>query len=173
MSPAAAYRHFADKAALLAAVIDADFAELADELAGARDAVMRNQDHAPAARATAMVLAFGQVYVRRAGMHRERFHLAAATAPLVPGPGEQRVRHLTEEMRAQLVETGAIHPRMFQSASWTIVPALYGLASLAADGQLDNDHRDEGVRAVVRTVLRGLGVSDDTLHQMESLVPSE
>ena len=158
---------------MLAAVVDADFAELADELAAARDAVTCDQEHAPAVRAAAIVLAFGQVYVRRACTHPERFHLAAATSRLAPGPGEQHVRHLTEEMRAQLVETGAIHPRMFQSASWTIVPALYGLASLAADGQLDYDHRDEGVRAVVRTVLRGLGVSDDTLHQMGSLVPTE
>jgi hypothetical protein len=81
------------------------------------------------------------------------------------------VRHLADDMRAQLVETGAMHPRMFQSASWTIVPALRGLASLAADGQLDPAHRDEGVHAVVQTVLRGLGVSDATLAPMSALVP--
>lgn len=170
VSPGAAYRHFADKADLLAAVVDADFAELADDLAAARDAITRDREHAPQVRAAAIVLAFGRVYVRRAGMYAERFRLASSTGRTTPGPGEQRVRDLTEDMRAQLVETGAIHPRMFQDASWTIVPALYGLASLAAGGQLDDAHRDEGVRAVVQTVLRGLGVADETLAQMGSLV---
>lgn len=62
---------------------------------------------------------------------------------------------------------------MFESASWTIVPALHGLASLAADGQLDDAYCDTGVHAVVETMLRGLGVSEETLVQMGSLVPHE
>lgn len=173
VSPAAAYRHFADKAGLLAAVVDADFAELADDLGAASDAITRDQGHEREVQAAATVLAFGRVYVRRAGMHPERFHLASATVRTAPGPGEQRVRHLAEDMRAQLVETGAIHPHMFQNASWTIVPALYGLASLAADGQLDDAHRDDGVQAVVQTMLRGLGVSEETLAQMGSLLHND
>lgn len=173
MSPAAAYRHFADKADLLAAVIDADFADLADDLTAARDAITGDREHAPQVQAAAIVLAFGRAYVRRAGTYPERFHLASATVRTAPGPGEQRVRHLAEDMRAQLVETGAIHPHMFQNASWTIVPAFYGLASLAADGQLDDAHRDDGVQAVVQTMLRGLGVSEETLAQMGSLLQNE
>lgn len=169
MSPAAAYRHFADKAHLLSAVIDADFDELADEMAAARDAIVLDHEYAPAVRAVATVLAFGRVYVRRAGTHPERFRLASASPRTSPGAGEQRALRLSEEMRAQLVESGAMHPRMFQHASWTIVPALYGLAALAAGGQLDHAHRDEGVLAVVHTVLRGLGVSEETLAEMGSL----
>lgn len=153
-------------------MVDADFSELADALAAAGDAVTCDQKRTPTVRAAAVVLAFGRVYVRHASTHPERFLLAAAIPRPAPGPGEQRVRHLADEMRAQLVETGAIHPSMFRDASWTIVPALYGLASLAATGQLDDAHRDEGVRAVVQTVLRGLGVSDEALAQMESLLPN-
>lgn len=154
-------------------MVDADFAELADDLTAARDGITGDREHAPQVRAAAIVLAFGRVYIRRAGMHPERFHLTSATGRTTPGPGEQRVRELTEDMRVQLVETGAIHPGMFQNASWTIVPALYGLASLAADGQLDDAHRDEGVQAVVQTVLRGLGLAEEALAQMESLIPSK
>lgn len=173
VSPGATYRHFADKAELLAAVVDAEFAELAAELDAVRNAVMQDERHPPSVRAAALVLAFGQVYVRRAATHPERFRLASAGARTTPGPGEQRVRHLADEMRAQLVETAAIHPRMFEGASWTIVPALHGLASLAADGQLDDAHRDTGVHAVVETVLRGLGVPEETLIQMGSLARNE
>jgi len=171
VSPGATYRHFADKAELLSAVIDAEFAEMATELETVRDAVMHDERHAPPARAVALILVSGRVYVRRAAAYPERFRLASAAARTAPGPGEQRVRHLSDDMRAQLVETGAIHPRMFESASWTIVPALHGLASLAADGRLDDAHRDIGVHAVVETVLRGLGVAEETLVQMDSLIP--
>ncbi len=171
VSPGATYRHFADKAELLAAVVDAEFAELATELDAVREKVMHDERQPPSARAAALVLAFGRVYVRRAGAHPERFRLASAGTRTTPGPGEQQVRHLGEDMRAQLVETGAMHPRMFESASWSIVPALHGLASLAADGRLDDAHRDAGVHAVVETVLRGLEVSEETLVQMDSLVP--
>lgn len=171
VSPGAAYRHFTDKAELLAAVIDTEFAELADELAAARDAVMRDDRHPPGVRAAAIVLASGQVYVRRAATYPERFRLTLADARMQPGPGEQRVRSLGDDMRAQLVETGAMHPRMFDSASWSIVPALHGLACLAADGLVDRAHLDAGVRVMVETVLRGLGVAEETLIQMDSLVP--
>lgn len=152
-------------------MIDAEFAELADELGAAREAVMRDERHAPAVRAAAIVLAFGQVYVRRAATYPARFHLTLADARMAPGPGEQRVRGLGDEMRAQLVETGAMNPRMFESASWSIVPALHGLACLAADGLVDGAHLDAGVRVMVETVLRGLGVAEETLIQMDSLVP--
>lgn len=172
VSPAAAYRHFASKADLMAAVIDGEFDELADDIDAAWDAVRGMSLRDDEARAAGMVLAAATIYVRRALRHPERFHLALGAARDEIGPGEQRTRDISSALRVGLVESGAITPAMLPAASWTIWPAVHGLASLAADGWLlDEPQCDEGARAVVETVLRGLGVPEKALGQMDRMAP--
>lgn len=74
VSPSAAYRHFEDKAALLAEIARRAFAELADAIEAAMDEAMRGR-RAAASRASAAFRAQGVAYVRFALANPTRYRV--------------------------------------------------------------------------------------------------
>jgi len=131
VSPNAAYRHFADKSALLAAVATAGFADLSR----AMRAAMSRAD-GPVAR----VEATGRAYVRFAFREPERFRLMfgadrrrEATSEAIYGPTPYE---LLGEALDGLVEAGALDPSGREGAELVAWTAVHGFADLVLEGAL-------------------------------------
>jgi AcrR family transcriptional regulator len=132
VSAAAPYRHFADKAELLATVAEQGFLELHADLAAAAD---RESD--PRER----VIELGRVYVRWAVAHPDHYQVmfgaesVKAEQPNVAVAGEQAFGDLldaiTKCQEAGIV--GARDPREVAAPLWSLV---HGIASLAIGGHL-------------------------------------
>lgn len=132
VSVAAPYRHFADKAELLAAVAEQGFRELHADLSAAAD---RTSD--PRER----VMELGRVYVRWAVAHPDHYQVMFGAESLKveqPGmvaAGEQAFGDLldaiTKCQEAGIVE--ARDPREVAGPLWSLV---HGIASLAIGGHL-------------------------------------
>jgi len=122
VSAMAPYRHFADKAALLAAVAGCGFAALYDGLAAA--------DSAPEPRAA--LLAQGLAYVAFARARPALFRLMFMDQPgqLKPAGGDTGAYDVLARRVAELTPDDADSAAL---ACWSIV---HGLATLVLDGRL-------------------------------------
>lgn len=136
VTPSAAYRHFADRRALLAAVCDAAQAALAD-------AIQDEQEAAPDD-AVARFLAVGTGYVRFARQEPGLFRTAFSVPDDVGGRGDE-VRsgrggrtpfQLLTDALDRLVEVGELRPEQRAGAEFLAWSAVHGLATLAIDGPL-------------------------------------
>jgi AcrR family transcriptional regulator len=155
VSPAAPYRHFADKRALLAAVAEEGFRLLATalrEAGGAEDPRerFRARGRAYVGFATAhpshFRVMFGRELADRTGYPGLRDAGAAAFDALVEG--------MLEAQRAGVVREG--DPRELGLAAWS---AMHGLSSLLLTGRLQamfGAGADELAALVGRTLHRGL-----------------
>jgi AcrR family transcriptional regulator len=132
VSAAAPYRHFADKAELLATVAEQGFLELHADLAAAGDAVTK-----PKAR----VIELGRVYVRWAVNHRDRYQvmfgaeISKADHPRLAIAAEQAFGDLLYAI-TRCEEAGTAKgrdPRDIAGPLWSLV---HGVASLAIGGEL-------------------------------------
>ncbi len=153
VSAAAPYRHFADKAELLATVAEQGFRELHTDLAAATD---RTPD--PKQR----VIELGRVYVQWAVAHPDHYQVMFGPAslkderPSLTLAGEQAFGDLldaiTECQKAGIVESR--DPVEVAAPLWSLV---HGIASLAIGGQLGAvgivQAPDELVAGVVAQVL--------------------
>jgi AcrR family transcriptional regulator len=148
VSAAAPYRHFADKAELLATVAEQGFLELHVVLAAAGDAV---------AEPKARVIELGRVYVRWALNHRDRYQvmfgaeIAKEDHPTLAVAAEQTFGDLLEAItRCQEAEIVKAHdPREIAGPLWSLV---HGVASLAIGGEL----RAVGVRQDPEDMIEGV-----------------
>ena len=132
VSAAAPYRHFADKAELLATVAEQGFLELHADLAAAADQVSD-----PKAR----VIELGRVYVRWAVTHPDHYRvmfgaeIVKAGHPTLVAAGEESFGDLLDAiMKCQ--EAGIVggrDPREIAAPLWSFV---HGVASLAIGGEL-------------------------------------
>jgi AcrR family transcriptional regulator len=163
VSHAAPYRHFKDKAALLAAVAEAGFAELT---AGCRRAEAANSD-APARQ----LVDAGVGYVLLAVRNPERTQLmfGGALAPADWTPELHRaatdafaaLEHIIENgQRAGAYRGG--ETRELALAAWS---AVHGLAMLVTAGQLGDLAGDEEqvrglARMVTKVAVEGIGTRD-------------
>jgi AcrR family transcriptional regulator len=168
VSPAAAYRHFQDKAALLTALGVDGMARLA---AAMEEAIARAPG-APGspARAVAEMAAIGAAYVEFAVAwpahfrvmfgpwceHPELGALPPATFPRGRDPYQIMVASLD-----QLVGTGAIPADVRRGAEVAAWASVHGLASLLVEESLPLGpaERAQALGVIVRTLLAGLGVS--------------
>lgn len=132
VSAAAPYRHFADKASLLATVAEQGFLELHASLAAAGDAV---------ADPKARVVELGRAYVRWAVHHRDRYQvmfgaeISKADHPSLGVAAERAFGDLLEAI-TQCQEAGMVDgedPRSIAGPLWSLV---HGVASLAIGGEL-------------------------------------
>lgn len=132
VSAAAPYRHFADKAELLAAVAEQGFHELHADLAAAADRVAEPRQR---------VIELGRVYVRWAVAHPDHYQVMfgveslKADQPSLAVAGEQAFGDLLGAI-AQCQEAGMARgrdPREIAAPLWSLV---HGVASLAIGGQL-------------------------------------
>lgn len=145
VSPSAAYRHFANKAELLAAVSEDALAELAECFRGALAAVAATKN--PGRLAVARFQALGRAYVRFALEHPARFQaifgLNSTCEARQAHPGSSAIEHphaapylilcsVLDELRAAQI----IGNRGRPAAEVTAWSAIHGLASLLVAGML-------------------------------------
>jgi AcrR family transcriptional regulator len=157
VSANAPYNHFADKAALLAAVAEEGLDVLYQEMSEARDGVTGSAEQ---------LEAIGVAYVRFAASHPSRFRLLHATQmgkktvhPSLSAAYERTFGVLLDAMRAcqkdGVVRKGEV--RRLALAAWSMV---HGLATLLVEDQLEAagfvDREAALGPGVVRTLFRGL-----------------
>ena len=168
VAPSAAYRHFADRRALLDAVCSAALAELAGameaELAGLPRDV--EPDGGPAV-ARARFGAVGRGYLRFAreepGLFRTAFsapeNLGDTTSPVKAGEGGLTPFQLLGSALDGLVEAGMLPPERRPGAEFLAWSAVHGLGMLLIDGPLrglDAATGDDVGRRLIDMVERGL-----------------
>lgn len=153
VSAAAPYRHFADKAELLAAVAEQGFHDLHAALAAAADRASDPKER---------VVELGRAYVQWAVAHPDHYQVMfgaeslKAEQPSVAGAGGQAFGDLLDAI-TKCQEAGIVEerdPREVAAPLWSLV---HGIASLAIGGQLTAvgivQAPDELIAAVVAQVL--------------------
>lgn len=165
VSPNAAYRHFADRNALLHAVSQAAMAQVARTMEAEQAALPPAQD--PAAAARARFRAVGTGYLRFAleepGLFRTAFHvpgdMAHAAADTAAGSGGESPFELLGTALDGLVEHGLLPEDRRPGAEFLAWSAVHGLAVLLIDGPLRGLHptqaHDAG-RHVIDMIERGI-----------------
>jgi AcrR family transcriptional regulator len=132
VSAAAPYRHFADKAELLATVAEQGFVELHADLAAAADNASEPKER---------VIELGRVYVRWAITHPDHYRVmfGAETAktghPTLAAAGDRAFGDLLDAIK-QCQDAGILDgqdPREIAAPLWSLV---HGVASLAIGGEL-------------------------------------
>jgi AcrR family transcriptional regulator len=141
VSPNAAYRHFADRDALLAAVSDAALAMLATTI----DEIFADIPHGdPDTVGRAQLRAVGTGYVRFALDNPGLFHAAffvpsdleSSSAPTKAGPSGRSPLELLTSALDELVASGAMPPERRPQAEFLAWSAVHGFALLLIDGPL-------------------------------------
>jgi AcrR family transcriptional regulator len=175
VSPAAAYRHFEDKDALLAALAHDAFGRLAQ---GMERAISRVPGE-PGSRAHAVgvFVAVGQAYVEFAVQHPSHFRVmfgpwcAHEEKPSGPGTAGARDSYtiLVNSLDA-LVASGAIRAEARAGAEIVAWASVHGLASLIVEGtmKLTRAERGQAMRHMARTILAGLGCDAALLGPAEA-----
>jgi len=135
--PNAAYRHFADRDELLAAVCTAAMRELAGRMAEGVAAVRGR--HADPAAARRRLGAIGTAYLEFAreepGLFATAFALPQAHAYAGDEPDGGPLGHLRARLD-ELVEAGVLDPGRRDGIEYPIWAAVHGLAVLAGQGPL-------------------------------------
>jgi len=139
--PNAAYRHFADRDELLAAVCAAAMGVLANRMA-AGVARVRGKHGDPAA-ARRRLNAIGTAYLEFAreepGLFATAFALPQRHAYDAPGDGTGQDRMPLDQLRAaldELVDAGVLHPQRRPGIEYPIWSTVHGLAVLTGQGPL-------------------------------------
>jgi AcrR family transcriptional regulator len=129
--PNTAYRHFADRAALLAAVREAALGQLAQRMA---EAMARVRARTPARRALLRMGALGRTYLDFARTEPGLFEMAfAATdhlAPTAGGAGEPRPLDYVNAALDGLVDAGLLAPERRPNLQYPIWATVHGVAVL-------------------------------------------
>jgi len=168
VSPAAAYRHFADKPALLAALAAEGHGLLA--VAMEKGAAKVPDLEPEAARAIAHLLAIGRAYIEFAVKNPSFFRVMFGPALKVegfepcssPSSGRDAYEILTATLD-ELVQFGAITAERRPGAEIAIWSAVHGLATLLVDGALPFSarQRTDAYLALGRSILLGLGCAGE------------
>jgi AcrR family transcriptional regulator len=165
VAPSAAYRHFADRRALLDAVCSAAQAALA--VAMEEELAKVEREGNPADSARARLRAVGAGYLRFAqaepGLFRTAFsasdNLQSAASPARAGEGGLTPFQLLAAALDGLVEAGVLPPERRPGAEFLAWSAVHGLAMLLIDGPLrglDRAQAQDAERRLLDTVERGL-----------------
>lgn len=165
VTPNAAYRHFADRRALVLAVA----AKAQDQVAHAMLDRMNTfpRDAEPAERALHRLRAVGLGYIHFALSEPGWFEVAFLTQDVAPenappGTLDGRVSppyQLLLDALHQMVEAGALSPERRAGAEWVCWSAVHGFADLSTRGPLQRQDRafiDRLAEHVVDTIVHGL-----------------
>ncbi|MFD8448091.1 TetR/AcrR family transcriptional regulator [Streptomyces coelicoflavus] len=157
VAPNAAYRHFADRRALLAAVSQAGLAELARTMEG--ELVTGSPARARLRALTRGYLAFAQA---ETGLFRAAFATTGMadtdTEEAAGVEGRTAYRLLTEALD-DLAAEGALPPERRPDAEYFVWSTVHGMAVLRTDGPLRGlrpPQAEEAERRVMDAVERGL-----------------
>jgi len=163
VSPGAAYRHFADKAALLGALAADGHARLA----AAMERALASLPGEPgsAGHAMASLLAIGTAYVEFAVAHPAHFRVMFG--PCKPGADDlaclaaqgRDTYQILVDVLDGLVSAGAIRAEARAGAELPTWAHVHGLASLLVDGALTLSarEREDALQHAGRVLLLGLG----------------
>ncbi len=178
VSPAAAYRHFEDRSALLEALAHQGLARLALEMEEAV-ATAPGTPGSPA-RAAAELSRLGAAYVEFAVAHPSHFRvmfgpwcdLGVELAPELLPRGRDPL-HLLSDTLDGMVRAGAIKAAARESAEIPAWSAVHGFASLLVEGglALEPAERSRAYDVVQRMILLGLGVSPDVVPRTGGKAP--
>jgi AcrR family transcriptional regulator len=142
VAPNAAYRHFADRQALLAAVRSAAQAALAASIEAELAKLPPDDDPASAARARLRAVGTGYLHFAQAepGLFRTAFSVPAdrqdtASPARSDDSGMRPYRMLTAALNG-LVDAGVLPPKRRPGAEMLAWSAVHGLAVLLIDGPL-------------------------------------
>ncbi len=166
VSPAAAYRHFEDKKALMGSLVVGGMGQLALAMERAVDGIKGRAGSA--ARAVAELAVTGQAYVEFAVRHPEQFqvmfgpwcdHLDFTEVPSEAKPRGRDAYQILVDSLDGLVRAGAITPAARAGAELPAWSMVHGLASLlvAKALPLGPAERAQATALTLRTLLRGLG----------------
>ncbi|MBW5482591.1 TetR/AcrR family transcriptional regulator [Streptomyces bambusae] len=165
VAPNAAYRHFADRGALVHEVSQAAMAQVARTMEAELAAVPATDD--PAARARARFRAVGTGYIRFAtrepGLFRTAFHVPAdmayATDTTAAGAGGLTPFEILSASLDDLVTTGILPEDRRPGAEFLAWSAVHGLSVLMIDGPLRGitpDQADSAAQDVIDMIERGI-----------------
>lgn len=165
VTPNAAYRHFADKRALLHAVSMAAQAELARSIEAEQSKIIQSDDDGATARAR--LRAVGAGYLRFAqtqpGLFRTAFaeHVDLRDAGTADSAGDSGLTpfQLLSAALDGLVEAGVLPPERRLGAEFLAWSSVHGLAMLVIDGPLqglDVEQRTFAARRLLEMVEKGL-----------------
>lgn len=147
VSPAAPYRHFADRDALLAGVAEQGFAELAVAMTPTE----------PSLDALHQV---GAAYLEFALREPQLYRLMFGPVDRAAHPGLAAAeRELTEIFREALRKAqiaGVVQPQDPEDVMLTMRCVMHGLTSLVVDGQIATEQAADAARRVMSVVDRGL-----------------
>jgi AcrR family transcriptional regulator len=158
VSPNAAYRHFADRTALVEAVSDAAQARVAGAIEAEWDAVPDELSASDAAHAHLRAVGRGYLGFARdhPGLFRAAFtvpgDLEDAFGPEKAGPGGRTSFQLLAMALDELVAVGALPPERRPGAEFSAWSAVHGLAILVLEGPLRNLDRDVAREAGARLI---------------------
>jgi AcrR family transcriptional regulator len=157
----AAYRHFADRTALLSAVAHNALAELAAAMRAAQAAEDRRRSHRgdPAARARGRLRALGQTYVDFALAQPGLFRVAFQAELKESGPEDAEPFNLLGEALDDLVAAGVLTAQERAGAEMMCWSAVHGFALLVLDGPLREvpaEERDQALTAMLDALDHGL-----------------
>lgn len=165
VSPSAAYRHFADKADLLAAVTRQGFTQLAAETEGAMSAA-RNRHRSAAKKAVAAFEAQGLAYVNFAVNNPEQFqamfgrHGAGSQQPVHNVcRADQSPYELLKRVLDELLLTKVVTLATRKDAELLAWSTLHGLANIMLSHSLvnyDSVNVNQATLGIVRRLLHGL-----------------
>jgi AcrR family transcriptional regulator len=139
--PNAAYRHFADRQALLAVVRSAALSALAASIEAELAKLPHHDDPASAARARLRAVGTGYLRFAQAepGLFRTAFSIPAdrqGASPASAGNGHMRPYQLLAAALDELVDAGVLPPKRRPGAELLAWSAVHGLALLLIDGLL-------------------------------------
>lgn len=165
VSPNAAYRHFADRQALLAAVSDAAQAIAADSMALTIARTQGSHDEAEAARSRLRAVGVAYIHFARdePGLFRAAFSvpsdLSSAGSEAKAGSDGLTPFQLLGRVLDQLVQAGALPPERRENAELFAWSAVHGLGMLIIDGPLrgfDDAFVEQATERLIDMVERGL-----------------
>lgn len=159
VTPAAVYRHFPDKAALVAAVVEEGIARLTRVMEGAAKAAAASSAAGAASSAAgdprgAAFVAMCLAYVRFAGAHPSHFRAMLGGAASVAGAPHQLLGTALDQ---HLGPACPVATR--RAAKRAALASVYGLALLIAGGteaQREPAACDAATREVIEILLRGM-----------------
>jgi AcrR family transcriptional regulator len=165
VAPSAAYRHFADRRALLDAVCSAAQAALAVAMEEELDGLPKGGAYAEAARGRLRAVGTGYLRFAQAepGLFRTAFsasdNLRSAASPARAGEGGLTPFQLLAAALDGLVEAGVLPRERRPGAEFLAWSAVHGLAMLLIDGPLrglDRAQAEGATRRLLDMVERGL-----------------
>jgi AcrR family transcriptional regulator len=152
VSAAAPYRHFTDKADLLATVAEQGFLDLHTALAAGEDAAAGPSDK---------LIGIGRAYVRWAVGHPDQYRVMfgadndKAKHPSLAVAAGQAFGHLLDAI-AECQGVGLLRGQESREAAGPLWSLVHGIASLAIEGELRNVGIDQDPESMVCDALSNL-----------------